>query len=276
MAFEFKSNSPDFVIAGSMKAGTSALQFNLNKHPQIYCLSQYWKNKVLENYSLSTSDYNRGLANKNTKELDFFNSPVNFAHGKDFYEKFFVMNKRAIGESSPNYSQPSDVEDTVANMKSMYPNMKIIITLRDPIDRAFSHWNMVQLKPEASWGDNIRDIDFNTIVENSPNRGLFKRGLYTTYINAYVAAFGKDNVHVVIQEELKANQVTELAKIHDFLEVDSLNGVNPGYRDIFVADYGSRVLDEDSKQMLKLYYADSVEELQNAYPDLDYSKWNSY
>ena len=276
MAFEFKSNSPDFVIAGSMKAGTSALQFNLNKHPQIYCLSRYWKGRVYENYSLDLNDYDRGLANANTKELDFFNSDKNFAHGKEFYEKFFVMNKRSIGEASPNYTQPNEVEKCVENMKSMYPNMKIIITLRDPIDRAFSHWNMVQEKEDATWGSSIKDVPFNTLVENYPNRGLFKRGLYSTYVNAYTSAFGTDNVHLVIQEELKVNPLVEIEKIHEFLEVDSMERVDPGYRDVHEASYGDRVLDEDSKQMLKLYYADSVEELQNQYPDLDYSKWNSY
>ncbi len=276
MAFEFKSNSPDFVIAGFMKAGTSALQFNLNKHPQIYCLSRYWKKRVVDEFFINTSNYERGLANENSKELDFFNSDKNFALGRDSYEQFFVMNKRAIGEASPNYTQPNEIENTVANMKGMYPNMKIIITLRDPINRAFSHWNMVQAKPDASWGDNIRTIDFNSLVENSPNRGIFKRGLYTTYINAYKEAFGADNIHLVIQEELKADQITELAKIHEFLEVDSMEGVDPGYRNIFEQDYGDRVLDDESKQLLKLYYADSVQELQKAYPDLDYSKWNSY
>ena len=276
MAFSFTSNSPDFVIAGTMKAGTSALQFNLNKHPQIYCLSKYWKNRVYNHNALISSEYTRGLANPATKELDFFNSPENFEHGKEFYEKFFVMPKRSIGEASPNYTQPNEIEFTVANMKGMYPNMKIIITLRDPINRAFSHWNMVQAKPEVSWGNSIRDIPFNTLVENYPNRGLFKRGLYSTYINAYTNAFGVDNVHLVIQEELKANPITELAKIHEFLGVDSMEGVDPGYKDIFATDYGDRILDEDSKQILKLYYADSVEELQNKYPDLNYSKWNSY
>ena len=276
MAFAFKSMPPDFVVAGSMKAGTSALQFNLNKHPQIYCLSRYWKDRVFTEYSLNKDDYERGLSNKLSKELDFFNSDVNFAHGKEFYEKFFVMNKRSIGEVSPNYTQPNEVEKTVANIKSMYPNMKIIITLRDPIDRAFSHWNMAVENENATWGTSIKDIPFNTLVENYPNRGIFKRGLYLTYINAYTSAFGTDNVHLVIQEELKANPLVELEKIHEFLEVDSLERVDPGYRDIHETDYGDRVLDEDSKQILKLYYADSVEQLQNQYPDLDYSKWNSY
>ena len=47
---EFKSVSPNFVVAGMMKAGTSALQFNLNKHPQIYCLSRWCKEKIYERY----------------------------------------------------------------------------------------------------------------------------------------------------------------------------------------------------------------------------------
>ena len=70
--------------------------------------------------------------------------------------------------------------------------------------------------------------------------------------------------------------LNEIEDIHEFLEVDSMDGVDPGYRDVFETPYGDRVLDAESKQLLKLYYADSVEELQNLYPGLDYSKWNSY
>ena len=65
---EFKSVSPNFVVAGMMKAGTSALQFNLNKHPQIYCLSRWWNENIYERYGFDESQFEKGLANKNTKE----------------------------------------------------------------------------------------------------------------------------------------------------------------------------------------------------------------
>ncbi len=259
-----------------MKAGTSALQFNLNKHPQIYCLSKYWKEKIFEQNNMLSTSYDRGMSNKNSKELDFFNSELNFTIGKEVYEKFFPMNKRARGESSPNYSQPNLIDDTINNIKSLYPNMKFILTMRDPIDRAFSHWNMVQAIPTAAWGEDLRDKTFNSIVESTPNRGIFKRGLYYKIIKQYTDAFGSDNIHLVIQEELKANPLVELAKIHDFLGVDSMEGVDPGYRNIFETDYGDRVLDSESKTLLKLYYADDIAQLKNAYPNLDYSKWNNY
>ena len=75
---------------------------------------------------------------------------------------------------------------------------------------------------------------FNSLVENSPNRGLFKRGLYTTYINAYKEAFGADNIHLVIQEELKADQITELAKSMIFRS-RFFRRSKSRVRDIFVA-----------------------------------------
>ena len=44
------SNTPNFIIAGVMKAGTTAAAFNLNKHPDIYMVTTFWKNKVLKKY----------------------------------------------------------------------------------------------------------------------------------------------------------------------------------------------------------------------------------
>ena len=273
---EFKSVSPNFVVAGMMKAGTSALQFNLNKHPQIYCLSKWWKENVYDKYGFDESQFEKGLANKNTKETDFFCSDLNFDNGKDTYEKFFPMDKIAVGESSPNYTQPNLIDLCIDNMKGLYPNMKIIISLRDPIDRAFSHWNMIQAVPTATWGAEIKGMEFEDVIEQKPNRGMFKRGKYINYIEKYTDAFGKDNIYLVIQEELKANPITELGKIHTFLGVDTLGDMDPGYKNIFENDYGDRVLSDDAKETLRVYYSNSVEKLKAEYPDLDYSKWNSY
>ena len=58
--------------------------------------------------------------------------------------------------------------------------------------------------------------------------------------------------------------------------MDTLGDMDPGYKNIFENDYGDRVLSDDAKETLRVYYSNSVEKLKAEYPDLDYSKWNSY
>tara|TARA_R110002167_G_scaffold60979_2_gene171942 strand:- start:301 stop:1164 length:864 start_codon:yes stop_codon:yes gene_type:complete len=286
-----ESNSPNFLIVGCMKSGTSALSRNINKHSDVYCLTNFRKRRItellagIEGFELSS--VRKGMSKLHTKELDFFNDDVNFALGKDHYEKYFPKEVKAIGESSPNYTQPHVIEKSITNIKSLYPNMKIIYVMRDPINRAFSHYNMVNNldvdnMAGDSWKKSIKGVSFDTVVsrqeEYDPNgSGIFRRGKHYDVLQKLIAAFGKENIHVIIQETMKDDQFSEINKVYQFLGVDQVEergGIE--YKDSNVGDYKDRVLSQEAIDDLKLYYASDVTQLKNEYPDLDYSKWNTY
>ncbi len=107
-----------FVIGGTQKGGTSALDSFLRQHPQI-CMPE------------------------TRKELHFFDREENFKR-KPAYKKYhgnFRPNSehRAIGEATPIYMYWNAAPQRIA---AYNPEMKWIITLRDPVDRAYSAWNM--------------------------------------------------------------------------------------------------------------------------------------
>lgn len=274
-----------------MKSGTSALSRNINKHYDVYCLTNYTKRKITdklvdtENFELSS--VRKGMSKLHTKELDFFNDDVNFALGQGHYERYFKEELKAIGESSPNYTQPHVIDKSITNIKSLYPNMKIIYVMRDPINRAFSHYNMVNNldvdnMAGDSWKKSIKGVSFDTVVsrkeEYDPNgSGIFRRGKHYDVLQKLIAAFGKENIHVIVQETMKDDQFSELNKVYQFLGVDQVEvGALEEYKDSNIGDYKDRVLSQEAIDSLKLYYASDVTQLKGEYPDLDYSKWNNY
>ena len=108
----------DFLICGAQKAGTTALDTYLRSHPEI-CMAEF-------------------------KEVNYFDREKYFLYGKpdySIYHSFFkpLPGQRIWGESTPIYMYWYQVPRRIWFYN---PGMKIIIILRNPIERAFSHWNM--------------------------------------------------------------------------------------------------------------------------------------
>ena len=270
---------PNFIIAGVMKGSSSAAAHNINKNLDVYCLTTNQKQKINEHYKINPNNFSGGLGNSKSKELDFFNRWDNYQHGIEFYKQYFPYYRIAMGESSPNYFYTKEPwqENTVKRMKRDIPNAKIIIILRDPITRAFSHWNHAQ-SPEAKFGSsNIRGKSFNECTEQLENpleNTIISRSLYLENLNAYRDAFGAENVYVTTQEAIKASNLDEYNKIYTFLGVPTLDS-DPGYREVHSREYDTTI-DDSSLAFLKTYFKSDVDGVKALYPNLDYSAWYTY
>jgi len=99
---------PDFVIIGAQKAGTTALFDMFSEHPEI---------------SPST-----------VKEVHYFDS--NYERGEQWYRRHF--DRHIAGEASPYYLFYPPAHD---RMKALIPKAKVIAILRDPVERALSHYD---------------------------------------------------------------------------------------------------------------------------------------
>lgn len=273
-----QSNLPNFIVAGVMKGSTTAAAKNLAKHIDVYCVSPWWKAKINTQYQHDISNLTQGLSNEKSKEMDFFNKYQNYQRGIDFYKRYFPLYRIAMGESSPNYFYCNEGQspNTVKRMKRDIPDAKIIIILRDPIDRAFSHWNHIQ-KPQNNFGLQYKDLTFNECTEQwatPENNNILQRSLYTDNLNIYIEGFGKEKIYVTTQEAVKADNLGEYNKMFTFLGVDELDS-DPGF---IIPNSGSydTTLDDPSKAFLKTYFKSDVDSVKALYPDLDYSGWNTY
>lgn len=108
--------SPDFLILGAQKSGTTTLFNQLIRHP--------------------------GCAGARRKEVRYFDRDDNYNKGKDWYEGSFYRPLVMSGlffEATPEYLYRSYVPKRI---HSHYPSIKLIVVLRDPVSRAYSAWNM--------------------------------------------------------------------------------------------------------------------------------------
>lgn len=202
---------PTFIVAGAGRSSTTSLHSYLSAHPEIFMSPK--------------------------KETDFFsfvNKDVSFSGPFDegfadtiitnqaSYEQLFdaAPNVSAIGETSPSYLF---FPAAANNIFQLIPNAKVIITLRNPADRAFSNYlQHVMLGHEHE--------SFETALALEQERAdagwrwayqYRQESLYAHKVKHYFDVFGRDNVSVHLFEDLRANPVAELSAICRLLDVNA-------------------------------------------------------
>ena len=223
MKVNYKSNIinlPDFIIVGAQKSATTTIYKNLKNHSNIFmpnikevnffaynkndsAIKQYLKYNMGDNFKIIINE---------EKYFELFNS-------MDFGNKI-------IGESSVNYLYRYN--NTIEKIKRYYGEdyrkIKIIISLRNPIDRAFSSWLM-------SIRDGVELKSFDKIIKNSriDNKSLnnletldyLGYGMYYDSVSAYMKNF--DNVHVLLYDDINKNFLNEINNILTFLDLEKID-----------------------------------------------------
>ncbi len=195
---------PNFFIAGTPKSGTTSLFHYLDEHPEVFMCPIKEPNFfscdqiVMQQLYYKKKDITR----------------------KDDYEKLFqnVRTEIAIGEASVSYLFYDKVP---ARIKTTVPDAKIIIILRDPADRAFSHYLM-----DSRLG--YVDLTFEDIVYQRTDHRLgalyyhqfVELGLYYEQVKRYLDIFGTDQVKIFINEDLREDMTKVILDVYDFLQID--------------------------------------------------------
>jgi hypothetical protein len=196
----------NFVIAGAQKAGTSALDVYLRAHPQI-CMA-------------------------NLKEVHFFDNEDVFKKSETdyaFYHSFFSPNPRhrLLGETTPIYMYWYDAPKRIWEYN---PSMKIIIILRNPIERAYSHWNMERARENDSYSfwDAIQS-EQQRCRESLPYQhriySYVNRGFYTEQLRRVWLYFPMEQTLILRNEDLRHKPREMIDAICGFLAVDPLEKV---------------------------------------------------
>ena len=276
------SRLPNFIVAGAMKGGTCATRANIarNRHKEVYVCNRDRKievfeklckenNKPIEFYTHMKQDA------PYSGEIDYFCNDDVYALGEDYYKAFFDTDKKVIGDISPNYMYLDENPNTHKRMHALIPDCKIIFLLRDPIRRAFSHWNHIaELMPK--WSEELQEERFYDTIIKYPDahNSVRNRGLYHDNIVQYMELFGRENIKVVQQEVLKQDTKKTLSDIIQFAgasrPMNNLNMVNTHTRQYYTK------IDARSHTFLQEFYGDEVAKLKKLLPDLNYDLWNKY
>lgn len=231
-----KRKKIDFIIGGTQKGGTTALDYYLRKHKQI------------------------GMAKK--KELHFFDNDTLFSNSNidySIYEKNFnfFLNKKVYGETTPIYMY---WEPSCKRIYDYNPDIKLIFILRNPISRAFSHWNM-EFDRRKSYNESfsfaIRNECENNLIENHIQNRMYSyvdRGFYFRQIKRIKNYFDERQILFIKYEDFKKNQRKTLFEIFTFLGVDS--AYNFKEKQIHTRKKHSEISIDDKKYLIKQFKFD--------------------
>ncbi len=198
---------PNFLIVGAAKSGTTSLHNYLNQHPDIFLPA------IKETYFLS------GLQRDEFPES--FSSPIitELSEYRQLFNK--AVNRQAIGEACIAYL--FYFEQTIPRIKALLGNPTIFIILRNPIDRAFSHYTEL-------WMDGIENLSFEEAIKYEPERiangewwwssQYINMGLYADQVEAYIDAFGNDQVSIFLFEDFAQDPQLVTRAIFQKLRVD--------------------------------------------------------
>ncbi|MCS3626928.1 hypothetical protein GGP53_000753 [Salinibacter ruber] len=158
------------------------------------------------------------------KEVHFFNKKENYSKGVGWYERHFEACTGSVcGEATPNYLWTSNsererqesgrTENIPKLIRNTYPNLKFIVSLREPVDRAVSAYKTLirggHISPSRS------------ITEVSHRHGIITMGDYETHIRRWFEYFSPSQfLFLVFEEEIKENRQNTIQKIYRFLDVD--------------------------------------------------------
>jgi hypothetical protein len=148
------------------------------------------------------------------KELDFFSSF--YDRGFQWYEANFAgaSGQRAIGEISPSYLSDHDAP---ARAQAYNAAFRIIVALRDPVERAYSnHLHEIRLGHFSG-----SDLSFEAGLANNPT--YVEQSKYATHLARWLEYFPLCQMHIVFQEEIQSDPREAARRLYTFL------GIDPGH-----------------------------------------------
>lgn len=189
----------DFIIIGAARSGTSSLVKYLSNYNSVFIPLN-----VEPNFFFKDNEYKKGL--------------------EYYYNRFFsdAEEFKIIGEKSSSYLYGG--KKTAKLIKKNFPDIKLVVLLRNPIERAYSNY-LFTLK------NNIEILDFNYAIKNENIRknhyigkwsdikpfDYIGRSMYYQQVKDYLDIFDLKQMHFIIFEDLITNKKKNLTSLSKFL-----------------------------------------------------------
>jgi hypothetical protein len=204
--------TPNFLIIGGAKAGTSALWYYLRQHPQVYVVPR--KHTRFFAYDVEYPHF-RGPAPKDP------GTPYSIVNMEDYRALFDgVTTETAIGEISWTYLYRPEAPERI---KEFAPGIKLIAILRHPTDRAYSHYRQNVKAGRERIPDFLRALgEEEARVRDCwwPEFHYVQVGLYSAQLERYLELFDRDQLRVYLHEDFDRDPSGFLRDVLQFLGVD--------------------------------------------------------
>ena len=202
----------EFILAGAQKSGTTALHYSLSRHPNITMGDQ--------------------------QEIHFFDNDALFVSEVDYEElhkHYPPLGPSTIaGDCTPSYIYHKPAAERIWKYN---PKAKLLILLRNPVDRAFAHWNMQRFRGREplDFFDAVREE--KTRIGGAPPSearrfAYVDRGFYGQQLERLLKLFPRDQVKAVKFEAFKEKHRETLTSIFSFLDLEPLRSVRSKDRNV--------------------------------------------
>jgi len=210
---------PDFIIVGAARAGTTGLLNQMRSHPGIHFCAR--------------------------EELHFFDVEGRWNQGPGFYRRRFPRRSAKAaairagrgpalsGENSPYYLAHPDAP---VRVRATLPDVRLIALLRDPTERAISHWNWrVNRQQETRGFEEVVEQELALLGDLPPgdpayarveddqwarrNRAYLARGIYLEQLQRWHAVFPRAQLLTLVSERYYADPATSMGRIWAHLDL---------------------------------------------------------
>ena len=194
---------PNFLIIGAQKAGTTWLAERLSQHPEIFVAP---------------------------REIHFFDKADRYARGLAWYEAQFAAasSEKAVGEKTPDYlwangrGVEGHLPDVHRNIHAALPHARLIVSLRNPVERAISAAHHIIRSGRIPPHIDIDDLLLGDQRHLLEGHGVLDYGFYHRQIQAYLELFPREQMLILIfEEDLAARPEKGLRAVCEFLGVDA-------------------------------------------------------
>lgn len=229
-----KMIKPNLFIVGAAKSGTTLIHNILDSHPEIHMSPIKEPNFFGRDIDINlATDFHQQNSYINFEK--YFGSKklekkhIGFVTKEEDYKKLFVNDNsliRIFGESSTSYLYSKFAAEEIYIHNK---NAKIIMVLRDPVERIISHYKMDYIAGRQI-NDNLIDgvlTDYNSKGKGYCRSHLYiELSLYYQQIKRYLKIFDKNQVLILNFEDLITDLDLTMSRIFRFLEVESLASEN--------------------------------------------------
>lgn len=235
-----KIDKLDFLIIGAQKSGSTALHHFLNRHRRITLGDQ--------------------------QEIHFFDDDKVFARSPVDYQLLHNHYPRVgaptiAGDCSPSYLYHPRAAERI---RSYNVEIKLIALLRNPVDRAFAHWNMQRFKGRepldflaAVREEKIRLT--NAPADQARRFAYVDRGFYAQQLERFFKLFRPEQMKIVRFEQFKNRTSETVNSIFDFLGLERLRSFRNTDRN--VVPY-PRMLNWEERVYLYNFFAEDIARLE--------------
>jgi hypothetical protein len=197
---------PNFIVIGAAKAGTTALYWYLEEHPDVFMSPV----KETNFFAYGVDEGGRLLYG----DPDVHRFPIKTLQE---YEQLFARagDTLAVGEASHIYLE---CPQAPARIRNLLPGVRLIASIRHPVDRAYSDY-LMYLRRRGRRFDPDRQLTATSEWARPDSRWM-QVSRYYEQLSRYFAVFPRDQIHVMLFDDLKANPAGAVQEVYRRIGVD--------------------------------------------------------